>query len=132
MALAASIESGCTPVLRSVPCIQAEPQAPAFSVDRRGMSSGAIAASGSSSSSSGSSSSSSSSYRLLYWGCTGDDVRALQNALLAKGYSEVRVADGIYGQWTYDAVRSFQKDHGLAVDGVAGKDTLGALYGVKY
>ena len=73
-----------------------------------------------------------SGYRLLYWGCKGEDVKTLQKALLAAGYKQVRTADGIYGQWTYDAVRSFQKDHGLAVDGVAGKDTLGALYGVKY
>ncbi len=90
-------------------------------------SSSAIAASGSSSSSSSSSTGS----RLLYWGCTGDDVRALQQTLLGKGYKEVRTADGIFGQWTYDAVRAFQKDHGLAVDGVVGKDTRAALYGTK-
>jgi len=90
-------------------------------------SSGAIAASGSSSSSS-----SGAAYRLLYWGCTGDDVKALQKALLNKGYTQVRTADGIYGQWTYDAVRAFQKDRGLDVDGVAGKATQSALYGVKY
>ncbi|MBR5288075.1 MAG: peptidoglycan-binding protein [Clostridia bacterium] len=94
-------------------------------------SSSAIAASGSSSSGSSSSSSSSVAYRLLYWGCEGEDVKALQKALLAKGYTQVRVADGIYGQWTYDAVRAFQKDRGLAVDGIAGKATQSALYGVK-
>ena len=35
----------------------------------------------------------------------------------------MRKADGIFGQWTYDAVKAYQKDHGLAVDGIAGKNT---------
>ena len=69
------------------------------------------------------------SYRLLYWGCKGDDVRRLQRALLNAGYTQVRTADGIYGRWTYDAVRAFQRDHGLAVDGIAGRRTQNALYG---
>ena len=81
---------------------------------------------------SGSSSSSTTGYRLLYWGCKGDAVKRLQSALLAAGYSQVKVADGIYGQWTYDGVRAFQKDHGLAVDGIAGKNTQNALYGTSY
>lgn len=81
---------------------------------------------------SGSASSSATGYRLLYWGCRGDAVKRLQSALLAAGYSQVKVADGIYGQWTYDGVRAFQKDHGLAVDGIAGKNTQNALYGTSY
>ena len=81
---------------------------------------------------SGSASSSPTGYRLLYWGCRGDAVKRLQSALLAAGYSQVKVADGIYGQWTYDGVRAFQKDHGLAVDGIAGKNTQNALYGTSY
>ena len=87
----------------------------------------AVAASGS-----GSGSSSSTGYRLLYWGCKGDAVRRLQQALLDAGYKQVRVADGIYGQWTYDAVRAYQKDHGLAVDGIAGRKTQNSLYGTNY
>ena len=80
-----------------------------------------------------SSSSSSSSYRLLYWGCEGSAVKRLQNALIDAGYKKlVRVADGIYGQWTYDAVRAYQRDHGLSVDGVAGKNTQNSLYGTNY
>ena len=75
----------------------------------------------------------SSGYRLLYWGCRGDAVKRLQNALINAGYkSIVRTADGIFGQWTYDAVRAYQKDHGLAVDGIAGKNTQNSLYGTKY
>ena len=71
-------------------------------------------------------------YRLLYWGCKGDAVRRLQQALLDAGYKQVRVADGIYGQWTYDAVCAFQKANGLAIDGIAGKNTQNKLYGTSY
>ena len=92
-------------------------------------SSSARPASGSSSSGSGSST----GYRLLYWGCRGDAVKRLQQALINAGYkSYVRSADGIYGQWTYDAVRAYQKDVGLSVDGIAGKNTQNKLYGTKY
>ena len=80
-----------------------------------------------------SSGSTSSGYRLLYWGCRGDAVKKLQQALIDAGYkSIVRSADGIFGQWTYDAVRAYQKDKGLAVDGIAGKNTQNALYGTSY
>ncbi len=71
-------------------------------------------------------------YRLLYWGCKGDAVRRLQQALLNAGYSQVRYADGIYGKWTYDAVCAFQKNNGLSVDGIAGKKTQNKLYGTHY
>ena len=77
-------------------------------------------------------SSGSTGYRLLYWGCKGEDVRRLQSALLSAGYTQVRKADGIYGQWTYDAVCAFQKANGLTVDGVAGKNTQNKLYGTSY
>ena len=82
---------------------------------------------------SSSGSSSSTGYRLLYWGCRGDAVKRLQNALIDAGYKAyVRKADGVFGQWTYDAVRAYQKDHGLAVDGMAGKNTQNSLYGTSY
>ena len=81
---------------------------------------------------SGSTPSTGTGYRLLYWGCKGDAVRRLQQALLDAGYKQVRVADGIYGQWTYDAVCAFQKANGLAIDGIAGKNTQNKLYGTSY
>ena len=84
-------------------------------------------------SSAGSSSSTSTGYRLLYWGCRGAEVTRLQNALINAGYKKyVRSADGIYGQWTYDAVCAYQRDHGLTVDGIAGKKTQNKLYGTNY
>ena len=54
------------------------------------------------------------------------DVAALQVAMRALGLYPHPV-DGITGPWTVGAVRSFQASHGLAVDGVAGPETLRAL-----
>ncbi|MBO5536351.1 MAG: peptidoglycan-binding protein [Clostridia bacterium] len=71
-------------------------------------------------------------YRLLYWGCKGDDVRRLQQALKNLGYSQIKYVDGIYGKQTYDAVRAFQKNNGLSVDGIAGRKTQNRLYGTNY
>jgi peptidoglycan hydrolase-like protein with peptidoglycan-binding domain len=63
-------------------------------------------------------------------GSTGVDVKNLQKALIAEGYNVGKAgADGVYGNATAAAVRKYQQDHGLAVDGIAGKNTLGSLYG---
>lgn len=60
----------------------------------------------------------------------GEDVKALQSALIAKGYSCGNTgADGEFGKNTESAVKSFQKAAGLAVDGKAGKNTVAALGG---
>lgn len=56
----------------------------------------------------------------------GDDVSALQVQLLELGYDLVR-ADGIFGAWTAEATRSFQRDYGLVADGICGPATLRAL-----
>ena len=82
--------------------------------------------------SSGSSVTPSTTYRLLYWGCRGDDVRRLQQALRNLGYTQIKSVDGIYGKQTYDAVRAFQKNNGLSVDGIAGRSTQNRLYGTNY
>lgn len=60
------------------------------------------------------------------YGSTGSGVKELQNKLTAAGY-DVGGADGIYGNKTAAAVKQYQKDHGLTVDGVAGKNTLSSL-----
>ena len=60
----------------------------------------------------------------------GEDVRAAQKALIAKGYScGSSGADGQFGDGTKDAVVRFQKAHGLKADGIIGKDTCAKLGG---
>lgn len=65
-------------------------------------------------------------YALSQIGSTGSEVTAIQSALKEKGYYNGNV-DGIYGTATQKAVTQFQKDNGLKTDGIAGKQTLGAL-----
>ena len=59
-------------------------------------------------------------------GSRSDEVRAVQQSLKEKGYYNYTV-DGIFGTRTQSAVKSFQRDNGLKVDGVAGEQTLKAL-----
>jgi len=67
-----------------------------------------------------------SSNKLLKIGSRGQAVSNLQSKLHALGYYSYKV-DGIYGSITANAVRSFQRVNGLAVDGIAGPATFGAL-----
>ena len=60
-------------------------------------------------------------------GAEGQAVRALQKRLKALGYYSGAV-DGSYGRETENAVMAFQLSRGLKADGVAGTDTLAALY----
>jgi len=77
-------------------------------------------------SSRGSSSSGSTVNTLLKKGSKGSAVTQLQQLLKDKGYLKGTV-DGIFGNQTYSAVRSFQKDAGLAADGIVGSKTWAAL-----
>ena len=63
---------------------------------------------------------------LVYSGSRGEDVKTLQAQLNALGY-DCGTVDGIFGAKTYNAVVKFQKDRGLAVDGIVGKNTWAAL-----
>lgn len=65
--------------------------------------------------------------RILRYGDSGDSVRALQQRLLDLGYYEARVSGGYY-KITRTAVRKFQQYNGLAVDGVAGRETQELLF----
>ncbi|MCC6222092.1 MAG: peptidoglycan-binding protein [Thermoleophilia bacterium] len=56
----------------------------------------------------------------------GEDVRALQEALAAAGFSAGE-ADGVYGDATVAAVAAFQRSAGLVEDGIAGAETIAAL-----
>lgn len=64
---------------------------------------------------------------VLRYGDTGAEVRQLQQALSTLGYKNVTV-DGTFGAFTENAVRSFQRDNGLKVDGLAGNATQTLLY----
>lgn len=57
---------------------------------------------------------------------TGDDVFALQERLLELGYDAGR-PDGIFGRQTEIALRGFQRDYGMTVDGVCGPACMRAL-----
>lgn len=63
---------------------------------------------------------------LVRSGSRGEDVKTLQAQLNALGY-DCGAVDGIFGAKTYNAVVKFQKDRGLAVDGIVGKNTWAAL-----
>ena len=65
---------------------------------------------------------------LLKLGSKGSAVKNLQEKLIARGYSVGSAgADGDFGQGTLAAVKKFQSDHGLVVDGIVGEMTWGAL-----
>lgn len=65
---------------------------------------------------------------ILRKGSTGPEVKSLQKKLLQIGYYLGSYgADGDYGDATVTAVRKFQKDNSLAVDGEAGPNTLAAI-----
>lgn len=59
---------------------------------------------------------------LLKKGISGKEVQTLQRALHM-------LDDGIFGQLTEDAVKEFQKSHGLKVDGIVGDKTWAAICG---
>lgn len=72
------------------------------------------------------------SRRMLRLGSSGEDVRLMQQKLLALGYSLGRYgADGKFGRVTQAAVRSFQKGHALGADGIVGPLTWQMLDAVK-
>ena len=65
---------------------------------------------------------------ILRKGSAGPEVKSLQKKLLQIGYYLGSYgADGDYGDATVTAVRKFQKDNSLAVDGEAGPNTLTAV-----
>ena len=68
--------------------------------------------------------------RVLRRGMTGADVKTLQAALIAYGYSCGAVgADGDFGAGTEAALKKFQTAYKLGADGIAGKGTWGKLLG---
>lgn len=62
----------------------------------------------------------------LYSGVQGNLTKALQGTLICNGYS-TNGFDSVFGTGTAHAVQQYQSDHGLYVDGIAGKDTFELL-----
>lgn len=69
---------------------------------------------------------------ILKNGSAGEQVETLQRLLSTYGYKlgSKNPFDGKFGKMTEDAVKAFQKDNGLFVDGVVGKKTWAKLLGV--
>ena len=63
----------------------------------------------------------------LKYGMTSNDVVKLQQRLKELGYFSANCT-GYFGTITLSAVKSFQKDNSLDVDGIAGPKTLSALF----
>jgi hypothetical protein len=65
---------------------------------------------------------------MLEQGMSGDAVRIVQDELLSLGYDlGTSGADGVFGDHTAQAVKAFQRDHGLTPDGIVGPNTRAAL-----
>ena len=70
----------------------------------------------------------------MRWGETGEAVAIVQQAFIDLDYPMPRTTgggagppDGIFGEETASTVRQFQRQQGLTVDGVIGKETMGRL-----
>lgn len=59
-------------------------------------------------------------------GDTVSNIKIVQTRLLDLGYYNYKV-DGIWGWRTTNAVKNFQRDYGLTVDGIVGKNTEKAM-----
>ena len=65
---------------------------------------------------------------ILNLGDRGTEVRSMQQALSNHGYYKGSI-DGIFGPGTLRAVKSFQRDNRLTVDGIVGQSTIRSLFG---
>lgn len=61
------------------------------------------------------------------YGAHGALTREVQDRLRLRGYLKADQVDGIFGEITERAVRHFQADKGLSVDGIVGPKTIAAL-----
>ncbi|WP_010095943.1 spore cortex-lytic enzyme [Ornithinibacillus scapharcae] len=68
--------------------------------------------------------------QIIQRGSVGDDVIELQARLQYIGYYKGKI-DGVFGWGTYWALRNFQKDYGLTIDGLAGLKTRQKLVNVS-
>lgn len=71
--------------------------------------------------------------RLIKKGCHGNDVADIQRRLAKLGYDlGVPGPDGLFDVLTEKAVKMFQQDRGLLVDGIVGEDTWHELVVATY
>ena len=64
-------------------------------------------------------------------GANGKITKCIQQRLLNRGYTSLKAyggADGCFGSGTTIAIKNLQRNKGLSVDGIVGKDTWKALY----
>lgn len=66
-------------------------------------------------------------YETLQRGDQGDDVLEMQTLLDRLGYLDTEY-DGLYGEYTADCVKAFQKENGLPETGIADSDTQKMLH----
>src|SRR5579875_503763 len=64
--------------------------------------------------------------QVIHRGAVGEDVIELQSRLKNIGFYHGKI-DGVFGWSTYWALRNFQSQFGLPVDGLAGKTTKAKL-----
>lgn len=71
-------------------------------------------------------------FSLSMLGSSGAEVREIQTRLKKWKYYDGKI-DGIYGEKTKSAVKKFQKNNNLTVDGICGKKTLAkmGIYGLS-
>lgn len=62
----------------------------------------------------------------LKYGASGEITKLIQEKLVSLGYNTNGI-DGIFGNGTLEAVRSFQANNGLEVDGIVGHNTISRL-----
>lgn len=68
---------------------------------------------------------------LVKEGAKGEITKIIQTRLLALNYTSLLQsggADGFFGAGTTQAIKNFQKNRGLGVDGIVGKQTWAALF----
>ncbi|WP_194190791.1 N-acetylmuramoyl-L-alanine amidase [Clostridium chrysemydis] len=64
-------------------------------------------------------------------GARGNITKCIQQRLLNRGYTSLKSnggADGVFGRGTTIAIKNLQRNKGLNVDGIVGKNTWKALY----
>jgi len=61
----------------------------------------------------------------IYYGEVSKRVESLQHFLIWYGYAIV--ADGVYGEQSYEAVKDFQRKSNLVPDGIVGAKTIAAM-----